>query len=306
MFTARTRKGLGVFAGLAVASVALAGCSGGSSDPLSNGGGDASASSDTIVVGSQAYYSNEIIAEIYAQALEAKGFTVTRQFSIGQRDAYMPALENGEIQLFPEYSGNLLQFFDPDATATSSADVYTALQSALPTGLSALTPAPATDQDSYTVTAQFAKDHNLTTIEDLANVDVPLILGGPAELEQRPYGPQGLKSTYGVDVTFQATGDTTVQDLTAGTVNVANVFTADPRIKTENLVTLTDTKSLFLASNVVPIVASDLAGSVAPVLDPVNAALTSDELVALNVESTTDQRSSADIARDWLTKHALL
>lgn len=286
-------------------ALTMAACS--SSDPLgAPTGAGSTPAGDSIVIGSQAYYSNEIIAEIYAQALEAKGFTVTRQFSIGQRDAYMPALENGEIQLFPEYSGNLLQFFDPDATATSSADVYTALQSALPTGLSALTPAPATDQDSYTVTAQFAKDHNLTTIEDLANVDVPLILGGPAELEQRPYGPQGLKSTYGVDVTFQATGDTTVQDLTAGTVNVANVFTADPRIKTENLVTLTDTKSLFLASNVVPIVASDLAGSVAPVLDPVNAALTSDELVALNVESTTDQRSSADIARDWLTKHALL
>ncbi|WP_426311396.1 ABC transporter substrate-binding protein [Cellulosimicrobium sp. E-16] len=302
-----TRRTAALVAAAATAVLTLTACGGGS-DPLdadtgtSDGG---SAASDTIVVGSQAYYSNEIIAEIYAQALEAEGFTVERNFSIGQRDAYMPALESGEVQLFPEYTGNLLQFFDPETTATSPDDVYAALQEALPDGLTVLDQSSATDQDSYNVTEAFATEHDLTSIADLAGLDVPLTLGGPAELEQRPYGPQGLKDVYGVDVSFVATGDTTVQDLVAGTVNVANVFSADPRIQTEKLVTLEDPESLFLASNVVPLVNADIADEIADVINPVSAALTPEGLVALNVESTEDQRSPEDIAADWLSENGL-
>ncbi|MDF2807407.1 MAG: glycine/betaine transporter [Cellulosimicrobium sp.] len=302
-----TRRTAALVAAAATAVLTLTACGGGS-DPLdadtgSSDGG--SGSSDTIVIGSQAYDSNEIIAEIYAQALEAEGFTVERNFSIGQRDAYMPALEDGEIQLFPEYTGNLLQFFDPETTATSPEDVYAALQDALPDGLTVLDQSSATDQDSYNVTEAFATEHDLTSLADLAGLDVPLTLGGPAELEQRPYGPQGLKDVYGVDVSFVATGDTTVQDLVAGTVNIANVFSADPSIQTENLVTLEDPESLFLASNVVPLVNADLADEIADVINPVSAALTPEGLIALNVESRVDQRSPEDIASDWLSENGL-
>ncbi|MFI2104931.1 ABC transporter substrate-binding protein [Isoptericola sp. NPDC019693] len=299
-----TRRRTVTVAAAATALFALTACGGGS-DPLEpDSGGDGTAASGTIVVGSQAYYSNEIVAEIYAQALEAGGFTVERNFSIGQRDAYMPALESGEVQVFPEYTGNLLQFFDPETTATSTDDVYAALQEALPDGLTVLEQSPATDQDSYTVTSAFAEEHGLTTIADLAGVD-DLTLGGPAELEQRPYGPKGLKDVYGVDVKFEATGDTTVQDLVAGTVDVANVFTADPRIQTEDLVTLEDPEALFLASHVVPLVSEDVADQVADVLDPVSAALTPEGLVELNVQSTEEQSSTEDIASGWLEENGL-
>ncbi len=303
MFTARTRKGLGAFAGLAVASLALAGCAGGSSDPLS--GGDASASSDEIVVGSQAYFSNEIIAEIYAQALENSGLTVKRQFQIGQRDAYIPLIEDGTVTVFPEYSGNLLQFFDAETTARTSDEVYAALPDALPEGLEVLDQSSATDQDSYTVTAAFAEANGLTTIADLSKVTTGLTLGGNAELAERPYGPEGLKSTYGVDVQFSPTGETTVDDLVAGTIQVANVYTADPRIQTDDLVTLEDPEGLFLASNVVPVVNSNVASQVSDVLNEVSAALTPEGLVELNVKSTVDQQSSADIAREWLAANNL-
>jgi len=302
MFTARTRKGLGLLAGLAVASLALAGC-GGSSDPL-NGNQDAgsSASSDTVVVGSQAYYSNEIIAEIYAQALEGAGKKVTRQFNIGQRDAYIPLLESGAVSLFPEYSGNLLQYFDKNTTARTADQVYAALPAALPDGLKVLDQSSATDQDSYTVTKAFADANGLTSIADLAKVTTPLTLGGNAELAQRPYGPSGLEQTYGVKVNFSATGETTVDDLVAGTINVANVYTADPRIQTDNLVTLADPKGLFLASNVVPVVSSSqVADEVSDVINKVSAALTPEGLVQLNVQSTVDQKSPADIAKAWLS-----
>ena len=303
MSTARTRLSLAL-AATAVTALTLAGCA--SSDPLESGGGETGDGGDssTIVIGSQAYYSNEIIAEIYAQALEAEGFTVERDFNIGQRDAYMPALEDGSIDLFPEYTGNLLQYFEPDATATTPDDVYAALQDALPDGLTVLEQSPATDQDSYNVTAAFAEENGVSSIADLAGID-GLVLGGAPELEERPYGPKGLEEVYGVTVSFQATADTTVEELVAGSIQVANVYSADPRIETEDLVTLEDPEGLFLASNVVPLVNADVADEIAEVIDAVSAALTPEGLVALNVQSTVDERSAEDIAADWLSENGL-
>nr|MDQ2699072.1 ABC transporter substrate-binding protein [Actinomycetota bacterium] len=244
MFTARNKGRLALGAVVVGAALALSGCA--SSDPLDSGSSDpGDGGSETIVIGSQAYYSNEIIAEIYAQALENAGFEVERNFNIGQRDAYIPAIENGSIDLFPEYTGNLLQFYDNTATATTPDEVYAALKDALPDGLTVLDQSPATDQDSYNVTKAFAQENNLSSLADLASVSVPLTLGGPPELEERPYGPSGLQEKYGVTVGFAATGDTTVEDLLAGTVNIANVYSADPRIQTEDLVTLDDPEGLF-------------------------------------------------------------
>ena len=303
MFTAKNKGWLAAGAVMVGAALALSGCASG--DPLDAGTNDA-ADSDTIVIGSQAYYSNEIIAEIYAQALENAGFEVERKFNIGQRDAYLPELEAGNVSLFPEYTGNLLQFYSPDTTATSSDDVYAALEDALPDGLTVLDQSPATDQDSYNVTKKFADDNNLTTIASLADATVPLTLGGNSELADRPYGPTGLKDKYGVDVAFTATGDTTVEDLLAGTVNIANVYSADPRIQTENLVTLDDPDGLFLASNVVPLVSTDVADEIADVINAVSAKLTPEGLIALNVESTVDEQSSDAIASKWLTDNDLL
>ena len=303
MFTLRNKGRLAIGAAVVGASLALSGCASG--DPL-DPGTDADTPDDTIVVGSQAYYSNEIIAEIYAQALEDAGFEVERKFQIGQRDAYLPALESGEVDLFPEYTGNLLQFYDDEAGATQSDEVYEALQGVLPDGLTVLDQSPATDQDSYNVTKAFADENGLASLADLADASTPLVLGGAPELEERPYGPSGLLDVYGVTVGFEATGDTTVDALLQGVVNIANVYSADPRIQTENLVTLDDPEGLFLASNVVPLVNEDVADEVADVINAVSAALTAEGLVALNVLSTVDQMSSPDIATQWLTENGLI
>ncbi|GAA1674961.1 ABC transporter substrate-binding protein [Glycomyces endophyticus] len=303
MFRVRGTRAVMAAAAVLGTAIALTGCS--SDDPLGENESSGEAAEGAIVIGSQAYYSNEIVAEIYAQALEGAGMEVERRFSIGQRDAYMPEVESGAITLFPEYSGNLLQFLDPETTARSPEDVYAALQEALPEGLAVLDQSTASDQDSYTVTGDFAEANGLVSIADLANVSETLTLGGPPELAERPYGPTGLEETYGVSVEFSATGDTTVEDLVAGTVNVANVFTADPRIQTDDLVVLEDPESLFLASNVVPLVSEEIEGDVADVINAVSAALTPEGLVALNVQSTVDQASTPDIAEQWLSDNGL-
>ncbi|GAA3766901.1 ABC transporter substrate-binding protein [Microbacterium kribbense] len=299
------KKTIAALAAIVGAALVLAGCA--SSNPLtpSAAGTPSGDSSAPIVVGSQSYPSNQIIAETYAQALEGAGMQVERKFNIGQRAAYMPAIESGEIQLFPEYTGNLLQFFDKSATETDPQGVYAALKKALPSGLSVLEMATATDQDSYTVTKAFADKWHLASIADLAKVTDPLTLGGNPELADRPYGPKGLKSIYGIDIGFKATGDTTVEDLQAGTINVADVFTSDPRIKTDDLVVLTDPKAMLLSSNIVPVVSTAIESKVADVINAVQAKLTPAALVEMNVENTVDQKSAADIAKKFLADNGL-
>ena len=265
----------------------------------------ATPSSEPIVIGSQAYYSNEIIAEAYALVLEGAGFTVERTFSLGQRDVYVPAIVAGEVDLFPEYTGNLLQFFVPTATETAADDVYAALATALPEGLNALAMSPASDQDSYNVTQEFASANGLESIADLAGL-ADITLGGAPELAERPYGPNGLLEKYGVTVSFEATGGTTVESLVAGIVDMANVYSADPRIQQLELVTLSDPLGLFLASNVVPIASEAVNADARALIDAVSAAMSAEDLVALNVRSVDEKLSAAVIAREWLVSEGLL
>ncbi|OAN42611.1 ABC transporter substrate-binding protein [Microbacterium sp. H83] len=307
MFTARGKRSVFAVGLVAAAALALTAC--GSSESLGEpaDSGESSGGGDTIVVGSQAYYSNEIIAEIYAQALEADGHTVDRQFSIGQRDAYMPDVESGDIDVFPEYTGSLLEYISEDEVdVTSPEDVFAALQEALPESLTALDFAEASDQDSYTVLKSFAEENDLTTIGDLSKVTSPVTIGAAPEFEQRPYSPAAAKEVYGVDLAFSATGPTTLESLLAGEIQVADIYTADPAFETEDIVALEDPENLIISSNVVPIVSSEIADDVADVLNAISAKLTAEELVSLNVLSTVDQQSSEDIAKKWLEDNDLV
>ncbi|MFS0853350.1 ABC transporter substrate-binding protein [Microbacterium sp. 179-I 3D4 NHS] len=307
MFTARGKRSVFAVGLVAAAALTLSAC--GSGNPLDepSDSSEGSGSGDTIVVGSQAYYSNEIIAEIYAQALENAGYDVEKQLNIGQRDAYMPEVESGDIDVFPEYTGSLLEYLSEDEVdVTSPEDVYAALQDALPDGLTALDYAEASDQDTYTVLQSFADENGLVTIGDLAKVTTPVTIGAAPEFEQRPYSPSAAKEVYGVDLGFSATGPSTLESLLAGEIQVADIYTADPAFETEDIVALEDPENLIISSNVVPIVSSDIADEISEVLNAVNAKLTAEELVSLNVKSTVDQQSSADIAAEWLKDQGLI
>lgn len=300
----RARFRLGA-AGVLAASVALAACS--TADPLDAGGSadpTGGTGPEVIVVGSQDYYSNEIIAEIYAQALADAGFTVERDFRIGQREAYLPEIESGSIDLFPEYTGPLLQVWDPDTSARTSDDVYAALTAAVPEGLQVLDQSSATDQDSYVVTRAFAEEYGVGSLDDLAGVPVPLTLGGNSEGENRPNGPIGLKDTYGVDVGFapieDGGGPLTVKALLDDQVQLAIIYTASPSMASADLLALEDPEGLLLASNVVPVASADLPEGAVEIVNGISAALTPETLVALNTESVETRASAATIARTWL------
>ena len=311
MFTARKGRLVALGAVVVGAAIALSGCA--SSNPISGGSG--SGAKTTLVVGSQDYYSNEIIAEIYAQALENGGFTIDRQFKIGQREVYLPELKSGKIDVFPEYIGSLDQALNKSLNKTApggSADaVAKNLASVLPTGLRALDKAKAADQNSWTVTSEFAKKYNLSDIASLKNVTEPIQVGGNSELATRPYGPDALKAKYGITTAGLTAiedggGPLTVKALLDNKIQLANIYTASPLIKTDNLFVLKDPDNLFFPDNVAPIVSKKVTTKAADILNTVNAKLSQSDLVSLNSQSVTDQKSAPAIAKEWLTKNNLL
>ncbi|MDT9594099.1 ABC transporter substrate-binding protein [Nocardioides zeae] len=303
----RTRSVRRTTGAVALASTLLAAAAcGGGSDPLESGGGDG----DTIVIGAQDYFSSEIIAELYAQALEANDIEVERDFPAGQRETYLPDIESGAIDLFPEYSGPLLQYWEPDTEARTSEDVYAALEEAVPDGLRVLDYAPATDQDAFVVTREFSEEYGVTSAADLADVPVDLLLGANSEAETRPNGPRGLADSYGVEVGLtpieDGGGPLTVQALKDDDVQIAIIYTASPVLADDDLVVLEDPAELFLASNVVPLASDRVTDEAAEVIDEISALLTTEELIALNVRSVEDQAPAATIAGDWLEEQGLV
>ena len=262
----------------------------GSSNPL--GGGEISGDLKSITVGSADFTESKIIAELYAQALEANGFTVRRQFGIGSRETYIPAVQDHSIDLIPEYTGNLLQYFDEKTPATPPDAVLLGLLKALPGDLSILYPSPAEDKDTLAVTEATAQKWNLKSIADLAKHSTEVKVGAPSEFQTRVTGLVGLKDKYGLDiapVNFVAISDgggpATVQALTGGTVTAANIFSTSPSIEQNHLVVLEDPKNTFLAANVVPLVASQkMSNELKTVLDAVSAKLTTEALIKLNTD----------------------
>ncbi|WP_279193429.1 ABC transporter substrate-binding protein [Corynebacterium stationis] len=305
-----SKNRLTALAALAVTSAfALTAC-GTDSSPLEDDATSDASGDETIVIGSQDYYSNEIIAETYAQALENAGYDVDRQFRIGQREAYLPEIEAGEIDLFPEYSGPVLQYWEPDTEARLPDDVFAALEEAAPEGLNVLDQSPATDQDSYVITQEFADEWGIENVEDLDKVTEPMTLGANSEAESRPNGPKGLEETYGIEVGFapieDSGGPLTVKALKDDDVQLAIIYTADPSIESNNLVSLEDTKGLFLSSNVVPLASDKVDDKAAEVINEVSAAMSPEDLVSLNNRSVTEQLPAADIAKDWLEEKGLV
>ena len=296
-----SRTVLTPLASVAAATLLLTAC-GANSDPLEDD--DTQADSDTIVIGSQVYYSNEIIAEIYAQVLEDEGFEVQRDFQIGQREVYMPELESGEIDLVPDYTGNLVQYYSDEADSGSPEEVHQQVGEVLPDGLQALDFADATDQDSYTVTSQTAQEYDLTSIGDLTELGDTVSMAANSEFETRPYGPEGAEELYGVTIELTAVEDSggplTVGALTDGDVQVADIYTSSPAIQAEDLVVLEDPEYLILPQNVVPVANSDLDEQAVEALNEVQAQLGAEDLVELNTRSVEDEARAEDVAAQWL------
>lgn len=300
----RRRRGAIARAAVLLTTVCVVGaCS--NSDPL----GAQVRSPNSIVVGSADFPESQIIAEIYAQALQANGFEVGKRMGIGSRETYIPALKDHSIDLVPEYIGNLLLYFAPQSKATMLDDVELELYQRLPGDLSILAPAPATDTDTVTVTGQTANAWNLRTIADLAAHSSEVRFGAPSAFATRPAGLPGLRQKYGLDIrpgNFVAIDDgggaVTVRALVEGRVTAANVFTTSPAIPQNHLVALDDPEHNFLAGNVVPLINSQKRSDrLKEVLDAVSARLTTPGVAGLNAAVSGNSGVDPDqAARNWV------
>jgi osmoprotectant transport system substrate-binding protein len=295
----------------ATAALALAGC-GDDSDPLAadTGGDGGSSDTGTIVVGSANFPENVLLAEIYAGALNAAGVEAETQPNIGSREAYLPALEDGSIQMIPEYTGNLRLYFDESLEASEPQEVYDELLEVLPEGLEVTEYSQAEDKDAVVVTSETAEEYDLSAIGDLAPVAGDLKLGGPPEWKTRFTGVPGLKEVYGVEfadfVELDAGGPLTLGALRDGRVDAGNLFTTDPALAEGDLVTLEDPESLFAAQNIVPLLSSEVATEeVTSTLDAVSAELDTELLGELLARVVTDKEDPADVASDFLAEAGL-
>jgi osmoprotectant transport system substrate-binding protein len=294
---------------LGVGALVLAGCA--SADPL-DPGDDGGTGGGSITIGNQAFPESELLAQIYGQYLEANGFDVEYEAGIGSRETFITALQDGSIDLIPDYAGNALVYANPDAEETSAEDVEAALPAALEElGLAVTAAAPGEDSDALVVTPEFAEANDLTTIGDLAPLSADITLGANTEFE--PRWRDGLAEVYGFEGwAFKAIDDYggpgTLADLLAGAIQVADIYTTTPSIAANDLVVLEDDQDLFAAQNIIPLLNADvLTDELAGLLDEVSALITTDVLLELNAEMAGDAKpSAADVAEAWLTEQGLL
>ncbi|MEU6551151.1 ABC transporter substrate-binding protein [Streptomyces sp. NPDC046915] len=292
---------------LAAATALLAGCSSSSDksdDPLAG----EKASGGTVVVGSNNFPESILIADIYGEALKAKGIKVSYKPNIGSRETTYGLLKNGTISVLPEYNGALLAYLDPKATPKTVEATTAAIEAKLDSKLTLLKPASAQNKDSVTVNKETADKYKLTaasSIADLKSVAKDLVIGGSPEFQTRQQGLVGLKSVYGLEFkTFKALdagGPLTLAALKKNTVQAADVFTTDASITKEKFVVLQDTKNLFGFENVQPLVhKSALNQKGSDALDAVSAKLDTKTLLDLDIQVQSENKDPLDVAKAWL------
>jgi osmoprotectant transport system substrate-binding protein len=290
--------------------IGLAACGG----DEGGGGETAAADAPTIVLGSKNFPEQFILGELYKQALEAKGFEVTYKENIGSTELIHTALESGDLNMYPEYTGVIVQVVHGQALSADTAEETYELAKELEgeDGFTLLKATPFFDTDAIAVLNETAEEYNLETVADLKNVP-NLTLSGFPEFETRNTGLVGLKNIYGItDVEFvPLAGISAYQTLDSGQVLAAAVFSTDPPLGEGSKYTvLEDPEHVFGFQNVAPIVTTSVFEQAGPAFeDAVNAVsekLTTEAMIAMNSAVIVDKQDAADVAREFLEENDLL
>ena len=275
-----------------------------------------SAHRGTVVVASFNFPESELLAAIYALAIEHAGIPVRLELDLGPRELVQPALEQGRVDVVPEYLGTALTSLEPHARVAmrDPAAVWRALARAFARWhVQVLAPAAAQDQNGIVVTRATARRLRLATVSDLGRVASRLILGGPPECPSRPYCLPGLRTLYGLRFASFLPLDTEQQRVTAlrdGVVNVAVLFTTDGYLAPGDLVLLFDDRHLQPAENVVPVISANAVARygrrLVNAVNTVSARLTSKGLLLLNWRVEIAGKNVLAEARGWLERQGVL
>ncbi len=256
---------------------------------------------------------SSLLAEMYAQVIEATGIPVIRLGSVGPREIIFPAMELDRIDLVPEYLGTALEFAgsetpNPD-TESALADLVRRLADR---GLTPLQPAEAEDKNVFVVTAETAERDGLENISDLGSFAPDQSFGGPAECRDRDLCLRGLNRVYGLsfkEFVPQRSLEFTAEALRRGEIDVGLMFSTAAQLDDAELVELVDDRGLQPAENVVPLIrleANERWGpGVASALGALAEQLTTSELRSLNLLATKGD-SVETVANEWLIRKGLV
>lgn len=298
----------------ALTALALAACGANNNPtaPAAGGGGGSTGSagggSGSITVGSADFSESQVLGEIYAGALKAKGINVSTKPNIGSRDVYIKALQDGSIDIVPEYTGSLLTFLKGKSDSNDPDAVYAALQKTLPPEFVVLNKSTAEDKNSMVVTKDTASKWSLKSIADLAAHQADITVAAPPEFQQREQGLVGLKSQYNFTPAnfLPLKGAAVVNALLNNQAQAANIFSTDPSISTNGFVTLDDPKLLFGSDNVVPLMRKDKVNdTITAALNAVSAKIDTPTLTDLVKQVDVDKKDASAVAKDFLSKNGL-
>ncbi|MFD3331954.1 ABC transporter substrate-binding protein [Streptomyces sp. NPDC058700] len=273
-----------------------------------------------LTVGSAGFTESDLLAQMYALLLQEAGHR-TKILSVTNRELYEPALEQGQIDVVPEYAATFADWLNAkvngaDAPTVGSPDLgatMTALRAlAGPRGLTVLDAGRAVDQNAFAVTAAFAAEHRLKTLSDLGATGLPVRLAAGDECVRRPYCAPGLEKVYGIDVTAvdpKGVGTTPAkQAVQNGQDQMVLTTTTDATLDDFGLVLLADDKHLQNADHIVPVVNRARAGNegVTRALARLNTVLTTADLAHLNEQVDSWRRLPEDVARNYLVDRGLV
>jgi osmoprotectant transport system substrate-binding protein len=268
----------------------------------------------TITVGvSGAFAESQVVAEMYAQVLEDAGYTVQRELNIDSRDVGNAALQNGDIDLKPEYLAFELPTLDEEADTEGSPDEVAArLQAAAEAnGLTTYAYSPANSTNAFVVTPATADRLSEPSLSALADIASELTLGAPPDCPRRDFCIRGLESAYGITFAefrpLDFGGPQTVEALRAGAIDVGLLFSLDPTIYGERWVVLQDDEGLQPAGNFVPLVRQEVdSDELRSLLDPVTQSLTDEVMLDLVGRIVIDEEDIGDVARSHVESAGLL
>ncbi len=295
---------------MAACSLLTAAC--GSSDDDAETGGAATATTiagPVIKIRGQDFSESATIAQVYGQYLKAKGYTVEILTPAGFRDEAIAALKSGDVNLIVDYIGGDATALAPDTKVTAEPDqVIGVIKPAFAAiGATVLDYSEATDGDAFVVRG----DSPAVKISDVKNLDT--VLGASPQCETRPQCYIGFTDPAVYGITFKEYkkidfGPQLGEALSAKEVDAVVWNTTAPQIKEKGFKVLEDDKRLFPAQNIAPIVSTSVNtayGSLAADLNALSDVITTDDLVAWNVETDVKFRESDDVAAEWLAKKGL-
>jgi osmoprotectant transport system substrate-binding protein len=299
----RFRGSVWLFAALAALATVGAAC-GGTTTPTATSKG-------TVTVAGFNFPESSVLAQLYGQELAHDGYTINYKLNLGTRKVVAPALQSGQIDLYPGYAASELEYFNngageatPDPVATTAKlNTYLAKINAV-----ALTSSAAFDGNAYAVTKATAAKYNLKTLSDLSPIAGQLVFGAGPECPTYKFCLPGLKSVYGLNfkqtLTLDTDGPATRAAFKNGSIQVGLVFSSDSDLNSLGLVVLQDDKHMIAADNVVPVVRTSVATTeVKAVLDKVDAGLTTADLVTMNGQVELLHQDPDAVAKAYLQQH---